>query len=222
MKRLIIAILACLPLMSMAQDNVWEIPESQRQTATTKQETDKPKKTENPKYLAGAVPEVNGEVVFTLDKDVPGLSAQQIYDKVYPVMESVVEESKSADITPESRIAAVNKTEHSIAARIDEWLVFSNKFLSLDRTQFNYTLVATATDGHIHVTMSRIFYAYEVERADAGGGLRAKAEEWITDSKALNKKGTKLYKANGKFRRKTIDRKDNIFSRICNALGVKY
>lgn len=222
MKRLIIAILACLPLMGMAQDNVWEIPAEQQQAKAKVTKQKKPKKTENPKYLAGAVPEVNGEVVFTLEKDVPGMGAQQIYDKVYTVLESVVEESKSEDITPPSRISAVNKGEHTIAARINEWLVFSNKFLSLDRTQFNYTLVSQATDGHIKVTMDRIAYAYEVGREESGGGMRVKAEEWITDKACISKNGEKLYKASGKFRRKTIDRKDNIFSRICNALGVKY
>jgi colicin import membrane protein len=52
-------------------------------------------------------------------------------------------------------------------------------------------------------------------------GLKVKAEEWITDQYALNKKGTKLSRISGKFRRKTIDRKDNIFERIDAALGIK-
>lgn len=223
MKKLIIAILACLPLMSMAQDNVWEVPDDQpaAKAKVQKKKAAKPKKVENPKYLAGAVPEVDGKVVFTLDKDVPGMNAQDIYDKVYGVFEQVVDESKSEDIIPPSRISAVNKGEHSVAARINEWLVFSNKFLSLDRTQFTFTLIAEATNGHVNVTMSRIGYAYEVGR-DNSSGLKVSAEEWITDEKAIKKNGVQLAKGSAKFRRKTIDRKDNIFGRICKALGVEY
>lgn len=223
MKKIIVAVLACMPLFSMAQSNVWEIPEEQNQEQTKKEvvvkkeKEDKPQ--EDPKYLAGAVPLVNGEVVFTLDKNVPDMSAEQIYDKVYPVISNIVKESKSNDLTPGSRIAAVNKGEHTIVATMDEWLVFSSNFISLDRTEFNYIIVAKATDNHINVTIQRIRYAYEMNRGN--NGLAVKAEEWITDKEAINKKGTKLRRANGKFRRKTIDRKDNIFSRISNALGIK-
>lgn len=228
MKKLIIAILACLPVIGMAQSNVWEIPESQTQQVQPKVKKEKKQKLqkekklqEDPKYMTGAVPEVNGAVVFTLDKDVPGMSAQDIYDKVYPVLEEIVKETKSEELTPASRIAAVNKAEHTIAVSMNEWLVFTSNFISLDRTEMRYTLVAHATDGHINVTMGRINYAYEVDRSNKDG-LRVKAEEWITDKEAIAKSGVKLRNANGKFRRKTIDRKDNIFSRICNALQIKY
>lgn len=222
MKKIIIAILAFMPLIGMAQDNVWEVPTDQKQNQPRTSLFGKPKKAqkqEDPKYLAGAVPEVNGDVVFTLDKDVPGMSADDIYQKVYGVFNEIVAESKNDGLQPTSRIAAVNKGEHTIAARINEWLVFTNKFLSLDRTQFIYTLVAQATDGHVKVTMDRISYAYETERGE-GLGLRTKAEEWITDKYGLNKKGNKLSKMSGKFRRKTIDRKDNIFGRVSKALGI--
>lgn len=224
MKKIIVAILACLPFVGMAQNNVWEIPEDQQ---AEQQQTQKKEKTvkeekpqEDPKYLKGAVPEVNGEVVFTLDKDVPGMSADSIYAKVYGVITAVVNETKSKDLVPESRVAAVNKAEHTIAARIKEWLVFSNNFISLDRTELNYTLIAKATDGHINVTIERISYAYETNRG-SNSGMKVKAEDWITDKNAVNKKGTKLYKMSGKFRKKTIDRKDNIFGRICKALGIE-
>ena len=49
-------------------------------------------------------------------------------------------------------------------------------------------------------------------------GMEVNAEEWITDENALNKAKTKLLKYSGKFRRKTIDRKDEIFENITNAL----
>ncbi len=220
MKHLIIALLACLPWTAMAQ-NTWELPESQ----TNKQEVEKPRKQvkekvqkikEDPKYLTGAVPEVDGKVVFTLDRDVPGMSADDIYQAVYEVMQGITQEEGQF---PTSKIAVVNKGQHTIAARIKEWLVFSNSFLSLDRTVFNYTLIAQASDGHIKMTMERISYEYETERPS---GIRASAEEWITDKKAVNSKHTKLQKYNGKFRRKTIDRKDNIFGRVCNALRISY
>lgn len=221
MKKPIIAILASMPISVMAQSNVWEIPEEQQvQEHIEKQhKAAKEKQQENPKYLAGAVPETEGHVVFTLDKDVPGMSAEDIYNKVYVVMQEVVNESKDKELVPESRIAAVNKAEHSIAARIKEWLVFSSNFISLDRTEFNYTLVARISDGHVNMTLERINYAYETKRGN-NQGLRVKAEEWITDKEALSKNCLKLRKANGKFRKKTIDRKDNIFGRICKALAI--
>lgn len=220
MKKIIIIVLACLPLAALAQSNVWEIPDNAKENTekTVKEKKEKVIKKEDAKYLTGAVPTVDGRVVFTLDKDVPGMSAEDIYQKVYAVIDSVVNEGKSDDLQPQSRIAAVNKGEHTIVAIINEWLVFSSSFIALDRTQFKYTLIAKATDGHVNVTMQRISYAYEMDRPT---GIKISADDWISDSNALNKKGTKLYKGSGKFRRKTIDRKNNIFGRIETALNIK-
>jgi colicin import membrane protein len=86
----------------------------------------------------------------------------------------------------------------------------------LDRTVFNYTIIANCSDGHLNLTLSRINYAYELDRDN--DGMEVNAEEWITDENALNKAKTKLLKYSGKFRRKTIDRKDEIFENITNAL----
>lgn len=220
MKKLIAFALALVPMLGIAQSNVWEIPDQpQQQAKVVKKKEAAPKV--DPKYLAGAVPEVNGEVVFTLDKDVPGMSADSIYDKVYAVISEIVDEGKGSGLQPQARIAAVNKAEHTIAARVKEWLVFTSNFISLDRTEFNYTLIARAKDWHVSVKMERISYAYEMNRKDAAG-MKEKAEDWITDKHALNKKQTKLSPLSGKFRRKTIDRKDNIFQRVCQALNVKY
>ena len=210
--------MAFMPMLGMAQSNVWEVPDED------KQDVEKPKpvkveKTDDPKYLAGAVPVVDGKVVFTLDKDVPGMSADSIYAKTYKVIEGIVKETKADDLEPASRIAAVNKAEHTVAAVMKEWLVFSSNFISLDRTEFDYVLIAQATDGHIKVTMERLNYAYEMNRGSSA--LKTKAEDWITDKYALNKKGTRLTKGSGKFRKKTIDRKDNIFGRISKALGIQ-
>ena len=70
MKRLVIALMMFLPMAAIAQDNSWE------QTENT-QNMD-PKR--NPKYLAGAVPEVDGKVVFETVIKAPGKSQKQLYD----------------------------------------------------------------------------------------------------------------------------------------------
>ena len=147
-------------------------------------------------------------MVFTLNIDVPGQNASEIYQKVYNTIDELVRESKAEGLQPESRIAAVNKEDHIIAARFKEWLVFSSNLFSLDRTELIYTLIAQATDEHLKVTMERIKYAYEINQRD-NRGFETTAED-------------KLAKGNGKFRMKTIDRKDNIFRRICQALNVNY
>lgn len=223
MKKIIFAMMLIFPMMGMAQ-NTWEAPQNkdkQTKTETTQRTSLFEKKTKviDAKYLAGAVPVVNGNVVFTLDKDVPGMSADQIYDKVRGVLAEVVAEPNQ--VKEMSKIAVDDKASHTVGARLSEWLVFRKSALSLDQTLFNYQLIAKVSDGHLRLTMERMGYLYEIDRTDTKG-METKAEEWITDEWALNKKGNKLSKYSGKFRCKTIDRKDNIFGRVCKALGVNY
>ena len=205
------AIMMAMPCVVAAQSE-WEIP---KKDAEKPQKTlfGKPETANDPKYLADAVPMKDGKVVFTFDEDVPGKSAQEIYDIVYAVVDRM---TKAENQLKESQISVVNKTEHIIAAKFHEWLTFKKSALALDQTIFKFTLIANCTDGHLNMTISRLSYAYEVDRD--GGGLVTSAEEWITDEYALNKAKTKLNKYSGKFRRKTIDRMEEIGQIIKNAL----
>ncbi|MBR2017426.1 MAG: DUF4468 domain-containing protein [Prevotella sp.] len=82
MKKFFIAIMMCLPMMAGAQ-NTWE------QT-----EVDVTGKVVNPdqKYLVGAVPVVDGKVVFTTTIDAPGKSADQIYGIILDYMKKMTTE----------------------------------------------------------------------------------------------------------------------------------
>lgn len=208
MKKLVTILMMAMPLAAMAQ-NVWEKPKEESLEKTAKVVTVKENKDE--KYLRGAVPIVNGDVCWTLDVDVPGKSAQEIYDKMFKTLTDL---TKSEGQLEGSAVSLVNKQDHIIVASVREWLLFSSNFISLDRTKFYYTLVARCSDGHLNMTMDRISYKYEEER----NKQVYKAEEWISDDNAVNKKNTKLYRGSAKFRRKTIDRKDQIFETVKNVL----
>lgn len=163
---------------------------------------------EDPKYLEGAVKlNQEGKIEFTLDTDANGKTAQQIYDIVYEYMSDLTQ----SDENIASRVALVNPNEYIIANSMDEWLVFSSSFISLDRSEFKYQLVAKIADNHLNLRLLRISYAYEEDRPT---GFKAPAEQVITDKVALTKKKNDLAKIFGKFRKKTIDRKDQIFSEI--------
>ena len=196
----IIAMLMLLPLAVAAQDNTWEQPEK---TATAS----------NPdaEYLAGAVPEVDGRVVFTTTIKAPGKSAKQIFDLLKADFERITKESNQFE---QSRIALADSVKMQVVGNYQEWLVFKNKPLNLDRTRFFYTLIADCRDGEATIQLTRIHYLYDEERL----ALTYKAEEWITDKWGLNKKQTKLARVSGKFRRKTIDRKDYLFNRFTKLL----
>lgn len=197
MKKLFIALMALLPMAAMAQDNSWE--QAQVNNADTK-------------YLAGAVPEVDGRVVFSTTIQAPGKSAQQIYDLLRKDMESLAKEDNQFE---QSRIAVEDQDRKQVIGNYQEWLVFKNKPLNLDRTRLLYTLVADCRDGEATIQMTRIAYFYDEERAPQ----TYKAEEWINDEYGLNKKKDKLARVSGKFRRKTIDRKDYLFKRFTDLLN---
>lgn len=160
------------------------------------------------KYLAdNAVPVVGDKVVYSLSLDVHGQRASDIYNRVYAYLDNLSQEENQI----KSSIALVNKTEHIIAAKYNEWLDFSKSFIALDRTKFSYTIIAKCSDDHLDLTMERLSYNYEEDRET---GFKSTAEKLITDEYAVNKKHTKLQPGTAKFRRKTIDRKDQIFNDI--------
>lgn len=197
MKKLLIAALLLAPLTAMAQ-NTWEMPEETQ--ASEKANPDQ-------KYLSGAVPEVDGRVVFKTVIKAPGKSASQIYTIVKDYMVKMTKEKNQIE---QSRIVLDEPNEGRIVGTYQEWLVFKSTALVLDRTRLFFNLMAECTDGQVELTLSRIHYLYEEERDPQS----IQAEDWITDRQGLNKKKTKLARVSGKFRRKTIDRKDFLFNKF--------
>lgn len=158
------------------------------------------------KYLAGAITyNDENKIEFTLDTDANGKTAKQIYDIVLKYMSELTQNEQNIA----SRVALVNDTEHIIANTMDEWLVFSQSFISLDRSEFKYQLVARISDNHLNLSLGRIIYNYEEGRST---GFKEPAEEVISDKMALTRKQNDLAKIFGKFRKCTIDRKDQIFA----------
>ena len=203
MKRILIAILMAMPLAASAQDNTWERIEQ----APTSQE--------NPdaKYLAeNAVPEIDGKVSWQTTIEAPGKSADEIYHILHKQLKQMTTEPNQLD---NSFVAIQDSTNHKVAATFHEWLVFKSAALSLDRTQLFVQIRCTCSDGKAEVELSRIHYLYDTDRKP----FKYMAEEWITDKYCVNKKHTKLLPISGKFRRKTIDRKDFIFKKFKTLLN---
>ena len=203
MKKIILILLLLMPVMAMAQ---------------------KVKEDKNaPKYLKGAVPVENGIVTFQKSFRVPGQSDTQLYENMlFYVKDNLVVKGIEDAWT---RMLSEGKEDGVIAARVEEWMVFSKKFLSLDQTRLRYQINVTTGQGKVNITVTQISYLYgeewEENKPTGKGGEIYRAEEWITDEHALNKKGTKVLSGSGKFRRKTIDRMNEIFENAMDMFEEK-
>jgi len=205
MKRLIIAALLATPLLAAAQDNTWERVEQE----------ETPKELKDAKYLVpDAVPMVNGKVCWKQTIEAPGKDARQIYDIVLRQLEKMTHESNQIK---NSLVVLRDSVKYELGAAYHEWLVFRSSALALDRTRLNFHLLVNCFDGRAEVTMTNVSYDYDEARKP----IHYTAEEWIDDKSAVNKKHTRLYPISGKFRRKTIDRKDFIFSKFQTLLNEK-
>lgn len=201
MKKIFLAAIFAMASFSLwAQDNTWERIEEEEDEVKEQQV--------NPdqKYLRGAVPVVDGRVEFRKVIEAPGKSAAQVYDIVLKYMEKMTKEKNQIH----SQIVIADTEKHEVGGAYEEWLVFKSTVLALDRTRLYYVIDAKCSDGKADITITRIHYLYEEERKP----MRLKAEEWITDDEAVNKKNTKLLPVTAKFRRKTIDRKDFLFNKF--------
>lgn len=183
---LVLAAIVCLPFALQAQQD----------------------KQDDSRYLAGAVPEVEGKVVFTREFSIPGMSKDEIYDRLLKWMENTLKENGN-----NSRVVFCDKENGTIVGTGDEWIVFSSSALSLDRTRILYQVTAECQPERCTLQVSKIRYIYRE------GKEKYTAEEWIVDKYALNKTQTKLVRGLAKWRRKTVDFVDNMASEVADVLS---
>ena len=188
MKKLFTILLACATMStSIAQITAPVIEE--------KPETDI-------RYMAGAVPEVNGKVVLTRTVEVPaGLTQQEVMNRVDAWL---VRCTKDERMHYNQRLpkAADNELQHSYSME----LTFSKSFLAHDFAEMAYVLAVRYEGGQLIMEMSHINYKYN----ENNKLNKYTAEEMIVDKYALNKKKTKLIFGFKKFRMKTIDLLDEL------------
>ena len=188
MKKLFTILLACATMStSIAQITAPVIGE--------KSETDI-------RYMAGAVPEVNGKVVLTRTVEVPaGLTQQEVMNRVDAWL---VRCTKDERMHYNQRLpkAADNELQHSYSME----LTFSKSFLAHDFAELAYVLAVRYEGGQLIMEMSHINYKYN----ENNKLNKYTAEEMIVDKYALNKKKTKLIFGFKKFRMKTIDLLDEL------------
>lgn len=164
------------------------------------------------KYMAGAVPVVDGKVVFSREVGLPGQSKEAVYARALKwATEKFVPKEQFR-----SRVLFSDGKTGQIACLGQQYLVFANKALSLDRAVVNYQMYLEAQAERCVLKISAIRYIYNV----AGKDEMIPAEEQITDEYTLNKKKDRMIKATGKFRIHTVDLVDSLFDDAAGVLGA--
>ena len=166
------------------------------------------------KYLEGAITMAEGKVTFSTQISTPSMTKEEIFQTVLDWANKRFQPNEKMN----ARVLYQNEEKGSIAIGGEEYIVFSTSALALDRTRIYYQMRILCENGKCDINMSRIRYWYDEAR---DGGEKYEAEEWITDKWALNKDKTKLSPITGKFRKKTIDLKDELFKEIRTVLGDK-
>ena len=186
----LVLLLACLPTWLLAQE--------------TKNYIDN-----NSRYLVGAVPEVEGKVIFSKEFNIPGMSQQQVFDRMQKWLTNRLKANKNIG----SRIVYSDAKKGLIAGVGEEWLVFKSTALSLDRTLLNYQVTISCQAANCFIKLEKIRFTYrETEKYTA--------EEWITDQYALNKTQTKLVRGLAKWRQKSVDFSEELFEQAAQALSA--
>ena len=175
-------------------------------------------------YMQGAVPEVDGKVVFSKTFDTNGMSKFDVYMKLTQWAtfryNPSTERGKWNDAdyfknTEFARVLEASAEKGILKIQGNEEMVFTNKTLAKDTAIASYILMLTIEDGKVSGELRNISYTYSLTETPQ----RFEAEDWITDKEAITK-NNKLNRGSGKFRVKTIDLKDELFKEIQETLVV--
>lgn len=174
--------------------------------------------TENPdaKYLVPLPLEPSGQVYLERVLTLPeGANTEETVAKLKDWMDRCMKDTRILNSTPVEA-----EEPNTIQMMVNQEIIFSQTFLTLDNGQLNYLLQVGVKDGKIILQMRRISFRYNGENPDRKM-LRLSAEEYIADKVALNKRGDKLIRGYRKFRVKTVDLIDEYESSLKMAFWIK-
>ena len=169
-------------------------------------------------YMQGAVPVENGLVTFSKTIVATNKNKDDLYRKIASWASARympnIENGKWTDHDyfrnlAYSSVKTSNENKSQIICQGNEEIVFSNKILERDYAEIEYKLYINVSDGLVKATLTNIAYVYTFTSERE----HVTAEEYITDENAFNKKGN-FIKQNRKFRVKTVDLANELFSEI--------
>lgn len=172
-------------------------------------------------YMQGAVPVENGLVTFSKTFTATGKSKEDLYRQIASWASARympnIENGKWTDPDYFRNLAYssvkvsddANDPKTQIVCQGNEEIVFTNRILERDYAEIEYKLNIKINDGSVKATMTNIAYVYTFTSEKE----RVAAEAYITDETAFNKKGN-FIKQNRKFRVKTVDLANELFSEI--------
>lgn len=164
---------------------------------------------DNPKYLVGAVPEVDGKIVFSKKIPVKGqISDEQLFSLMQKWTINNYDNVQTDEKDLNNRVLLSKADDKMIACFGEKYLEFKRSSLVLDRAKMIYQLILETKDGACEVTLRNIKYSYSDSKK------LLPAEEMISDKIALNKKGDKLNRYYDKFRMHTVDSVNSIYKSI--------
>lgn len=164
---------------------------------------------DNPKYLVGAVPEVDGKIVFSKKIPVKGqISDEQLFSLMEKWAINNYDNAQTDEKDLNNRVLLSKADDKMIACFGEKYLEFKRSSLVLDRAKMIYQLILETKDGTCEVTLRNIKYSYSDSKK------LLPAEEMISDKIALNKKGDKLNRYYDKFRIHTVDSVNSIYKSI--------
>ena len=160
------------------------------------------------KYMAGAVPVIDGKVVFERELNVPLFSQDQIYN-------ALVDWAGKKFTGNTNRVITQDNSKSTVLIQgKDEMTIKIGLFPG--KVKVHYILVADCSNGKCSLKTTRIRYTNNP--ASKNNNDIITAEEYITDKYALNKAKTKLFRGTGDYRMKTIDIVDNVAKEAQDAI----
>lgn len=170
-------------------------------------------KKDDSRYLAGAVPEVNGKVVFSKEYSIPGMPQDEIFDRARSWLETRLQGVNFA----EGRVVYEDAQQGDLIGMSRERLVFSQSALALDYAVMTCQLTIECKPEQCLFKVEKVRYVYHEGQKNQE---KYAAETWITDKYALNKAKTKLVLGLAKWRRKTVDFVDDQCESLADALST--
>jgi len=160
------------------------------------------------KYLSGAVPEIDGKIIFTKTiVPVKNISDDDLFSVVY----SWVNANYNNDHNPENKIILYDREKKDIACSGEEEIVFAKNLAYVDMTFLLYNLVLEVENGECKMTVRNIKFTDGYDKHET-----FPAKDMIIDKIAVKKNGKELNRYFDKYRVNTIDFVDKLYDSLNN------